>query len=158
MIFKIVVNEILYCADFDAKGYYDLFYAVSGDRNCGCGVGISANTVSALGEAALKLVTSSSSDIDAVAAAVLATKVTGVSPTTASQIYLAAADRFKAAAAAQFIDLSNISAVLEALVVFRQEGLYPDLVADLYDKGFQLLPNGDGNYVSDPLLGLTFRS
>ena len=121
-------------------------------------MGISANTVSALGEAVLKLVMSSSSDIDAVAAAVLATKVTGVSPTTASQIYLAAADRFKAAAAAQSIDLSNISAVLEALVVFRQEGLYPDLVADLYDKGFQLLPNGDGNYVSDPLLGLTFRS
>ena len=137
----------------DAKSYYDIFYAVSGDRDCGCGVGISPNTVSALGEAALKLVASASSDIDAVAAAVLATKATGVSPAVAGQVYSAAAERFKAAVVAQSVDLSNISAVLEALVVFRQEGLYPDLITDVYDKGFQLLPNGDGNYVSDPLLG-----
>jgi hypothetical protein len=101
----------------------------------------------------LTLATSSSSDIVAVAAAVLATKAAGVSSAVASQIYSAAAERFKAAVATQSVDLSNISAVLEALVVFRQEGLYPDLVTDVYDKGFQLLPNGDGNYVSDPLLG-----
>lgn len=101
----------------------------------------------------MKLVASASSDIDAVAAAVLATKATGVSPAVAGQVYSAAAERFKAAVVAQSVDLSNISAVLEALVVFRQEGLYPDLITDVYDKGFQLLPNGDGNYVSDPLLG-----
>lgn len=148
-----MLYKIFFLTVSDAKSYHDLFYAVSGDQDCGCGVGISPKTVSALGEAALTLATSSSSDVVAVAAAVLATKAAGVSPAVASQIYSAAAERFKAAVATQSVDLSNISAVLEALVVFRQEGLYPDLVTDVYDKGFQLLPNGDGNYVSDPLLG-----
>jgi hypothetical protein len=39
-------------------------------------------------------------------------------------------------------------------LVFRQEGLYAELVSDLQEKAFQLVPNGDSSNLADPLLVL----
>ena len=125
---------------------------MSSDRDFRCGAVISASLSSAVGEAALTTVTNPASSLDAVSSAVLATKAIGVSKTTASRIYSAAAERIKAASVAQLLDISTLPAVLDALVVFRQEDLFADLVAEVFEKGFQLLPSGDGGHVSDPLL------
>lgn len=86
----------------------------------------------------------------------MAVHAVGVSKSVASKVYSVAAERFKSALSSNSLSLNNMHVVLDALAVFRQqqEGgiLHPELVADLSEKGFQLLPSGDGSFVADPLL------
>lgn len=143
----------IYLDEKDSANLFDIYFSVNCNRDCRCGVEVSSTLVKAVGDAALKAVSSTDSSIETVSSAIIAVHAVGVSKAAASKVYSAAAERIKSAVSANSIGLNNLATVLDALAVFRQEGqLHSELVADLSEKGFQLLPSGDGSFAADPLL------
>jgi len=150
------IKEAISSYETDATNLFDIYFAVNCNRDCRCGAEISSTLATTVANAALKVASSTDSTIETVSSAIMAVHAVGVSKSVASKVYSVAAGRIKSALTSNSLSLNNIPVVLDALAVFRQqqEGgpLHPELVADLSEKGFQLLPSGDGSFAADPLL------
>ena len=136
--------------------FYNLYYAVASSKICKCsGLEVPASIKSQIAETSIITLDS----IKAVSGIVLAADILDIATPalldqSASRLkkFTSSDGTFKEFISSPSGNSHGLTIALDAIVVIHKAGSHKDFVSDVYEKGFQLVPNGDGEYAADPLL------